>query len=86
MKTPCLHSDEIRCENCNTILISRTYQDIETGIVCEIDEKTKRVGLRSSISLNSSYRRDREQFVFKESKPETVIKVAEAFIRLMRNI
>jgi hypothetical protein len=66
-------------------LISRTFIDSDTGIKCEVDEATKKVSLTTGIG-SGSRRFERAEFVFKDSKPETVIKVAESFIRLMKNI
>ncbi len=79
-------------EECNdsvdtsaVLKLSTTYIHHETSIKAEVSEDTKRITLFNG-QKNLYNNSERNSFVFIESKPETILKVAEALIALVKEI
>jgi hypothetical protein len=65
--------------------LSTTFIHHETSIKAEVSEDTKRISLFTGTN-SSRYGRSDDEFVFRDSKPETVRKVAEALLEILKCI
>jgi hypothetical protein len=65
--------------------LSTTFIHHETKIKAEVDEDTKRLTLING-QTNRHNRDERNSFVFIDSKPETILKVANALLDIVKAI